>query len=363
MMKLHLDFSALHQLAQKIGAPSVQFGIDADPRDFDPIVIGDGREVPITEVSTAGGLLSYKGRQVVLYIKDHSHNFDRVVAQPSEGNKFHLAHCSTLAEMIDKKRYERYVVKNSVDRLFTISSTRPQERQTQVKLHVCKNCLNTLNYQGYKTQGARRTEIVDEFDLQRFFATFTSCFRHSPSGVKHESALYTTDWAALSLPIRQSSQFCCADCGVNCSSHSYLSHVRHKNRVLTDNNPDNLEVLCADCCRKSQPQFMRVTQKEMRTIQQLRADQGLFAISSWADVLRLCDPALYGDAHELRDRGWPPPVLHYAVQNSHNKTVILDMAWPQQKKALSLWPVGMIPQWQIFGFRQIKLPKQTVDRI
>ena len=274
-MKLYVDFSALHQLAHKIGETTATFQLVNSPRQFDPIVIGDGREVAISDVSVVGGVLSYKGRQVVLYIKDHSYHFDRVLGDASLGNKFHLAHCSTLKEMIERKRYERYVVKNSVDRLFTISTSRPTERQAQVALQVCKNCLISLNYQGYKNDYSKRTDIVNNFDLNQFFAIYSSHFSHLPSGVETSSVDYSDNWAELSRQTRERRQFICADCGVNCSVKPYLSHVHHINGVKRDNSPENLEVLCADCHRKEHQGFMYVSHKDMRAINQLRADQGL----------------------------------------------------------------------------------------
>lgn len=272
-MKLYVDFSALQALALQVGEPSATFTLEANPRGFDPIEIGDGREVMASEVEVVEGLLSYDGRQVVLYIKDHSYNFDRVLTNASMGNKFHLAHCSTLADMMEKKRYARYVVKNSVDRFFIISTSRPEPREAQVKLQVCKNCLSSLNYQGYKDLYAQRDQIVSNFDLTHFFSTYQSHFTQLPNAVETSSMHYSDDWDQISRQLRQQRQFTCAHCQVNCSTHPHLSHVHHINGVKSDNRPGNLEVLCADCHRQEHEGFMYVSPEDIALINQLRRDQ------------------------------------------------------------------------------------------
>lgn len=80
-MKLSIDISELIQLGKKMLPEGVDFFLDESPIDFDPIDIelSTGKEVSIEDLDPGSGLISYHGRQVLLYIRDHSGRYDAAI--------------------------------------------------------------------------------------------------------------------------------------------------------------------------------------------------------------------------------------------------------------------------------------------
>jgi len=107
-------------------------------------------------------------------------------------------------------RFERYVVINDTSGNFPISGSSYYGGHVDegvAKLKICKFCLGQLNYKGYST-GAYRTEVFDQFDMEEFFATYSSFFPHMPSR-KAETAEtnYSSDWAKISSHYRVEKNF------------------------------------------------------------------------------------------------------------------------------------------------------------
>ncbi|MBL3601800.1 MAG: hypothetical protein JMN25_18375 [gamma proteobacterium endosymbiont of Lamellibrachia anaximandri] len=147
MARLNVDFSALHAAVAKMGASEIHFSIDISSRPLEPIDIQleEGIEVPLDEIEHDSGLLSYQGRQILLYIKDHGWNVSNVIEGHALGNKYHVADCGTLQSMRQRNRFDRYVVTNKLTGEFEISGINSvtQEIQSGVaRLKVCRNCLN-----------------------------------------------------------------------------------------------------------------------------------------------------------------------------------------------------------------------------
>lgn len=147
-MKLSIDISELIQLGKKMLPEGVDFFLDESPIDFDPIDIelSTGKEVSIEDLDPGSGLISYHGRQVLLYIRDHSGRYDAAIVDGEKGKRFHIAWCRTLDEMRHKNRFERYHATNRIDGLFEIDDG--SGRSQDVDLRVCMNCLERLNYKG-----------------------------------------------------------------------------------------------------------------------------------------------------------------------------------------------------------------------
>lgn len=187
-MYLNVDFTSLYAAVNRMGADTVNpgFVIRREMVRLDPIDVEleEGIEIDSSEVgSTDNGLLTYKGRQVLLYIQDHRWKIQDVLDNRKDGNKFHVVYCSTLEEMHSEGRYERYVVTNDLSGEFYITGKDYDTRARingKARLKVCKNCLRKLNYQEYQSHGRDRDRIVAEFDLEAFFVKYKSSFPHMP---------------------------------------------------------------------------------------------------------------------------------------------------------------------------------------
>ncbi|CNK85655.1 type II Zorya anti-phage system protein ZorE [Yersinia proxima] len=348
-MKLTLDFSELIALGKKMLPSGAKFSLDEALVVFDPIDIelSAGKEVSIADLDPGSGLISYRGRQVLLYIRDHSGRYDAAIEDGEKGKRFHIAWCRTLDEMRQKNRFERYHATNRVDGLFEIDDG--LGRSQDADLRVCMNCLERLNYKGSIDKIQKRI-IFKSFSLNNFFSHYSTCFRHMPKGI-HDKANsgYVDNWKEISRSVREQSSYKCNDCGVDLSSTRQLCDVHHKNGVKYDNSAENLHVLCKDCHRK-QPlhEGIFVTQAEMAIIQRLRSQQGLLKADSWKDIYELTDPSVHGDINIMQHKGYQPPVPGLDLQNSaHEIIATVEAAWPTLKIAVNLTEI-QVEGWEIF---------------
>lgn len=357
-MKIKYDFSELARVADKFNSESVDFEINLTVFEFEPldIQLSEGLEIDLSDIKIDAGLLSYQGRQVLLYIKDHSYSngassskFDAAVENPESGNRFHVSDCSTIKKMRSMNRFERYVATNNVSGYFEIeaSSNYGPNRTAKVALKVCKNCLSNLNYKGYSSEGVRG-KVFSEFSLDEFFSEYSSCFSYMPKAWGETFKVgYVSNWQEISKATREREGYTCSHCKINLSSNKNLCHVHHINGVKNDNNASNLKVLCIDCHRR-QPyhEGMYVKHSDMQVITALRHKVGIFKNNSWGAVLNYADPALLGDLLILKRKGEYPPHIGYSIENNLGETVIFDVAWPQKKTALLIDPIE-VPGWKI----------------
>jgi hypothetical protein len=140
--------------------------------EFDDKLSTTGIEIDIDELEVKQGLLSIRGRQVLLFIPDHGFKVMDTLVDPSLGNKFHVTDCKTLELMKRKNRFARYKITNSFSGIFEIFGTNENGDlvEDEARLHVCKNCLNQLNYKGAANQAVKaRNEIVKTFKIDEFF--------------------------------------------------------------------------------------------------------------------------------------------------------------------------------------------------
>ena len=329
-IKLNNAFPALEDLCRRMGADPNR----SNWQQPDPVVsaalqklwkeLKEGKEVPLEEVKHGpGGLLSYKGEQVLLYIKDSG--FDKYTLEnaPAKANRFHVAECATLEIMRSAGRFERYVITQRTNGEFPVhyyDYDRREKRETEAALKVCMNCLRTLNYNGYSElnpenmdvdlclrtliyngyserkwvftdlQGSLRTLNYNEyseqqakrhviwwnFSIPEFFQHYATFFRTLPR--RSDTALpesYVRDWARISRGAREGANWCCTKCGVRANQHKRLLHCHHKNGAVSDNAPANLEVLCA-LCHSEQPYHRPGVSPGVRaTLAALRKAQGI----------------------------------------------------------------------------------------
>lgn len=294
-MKLVLDFTELIRIRTDMGAEKSSWapGTDfLDPREEIRIQLQTGIEITLEDVDSGpGGLLTYKGEQVILYIKDTRSDLYTLEHEPEKSRRFHVAECETLETMRLKGRFERYVVTNRVDGLFLVDwfdKDTGEHGETEAALKVCKNCLKAINWRGYENSldrlelevGRRQTksEIWSRFEISQLLREFSTFFHNKPTRTDKtaEPNVYVAGWAGLSERTRRSKNWTCEDCGVNLRAAPYLLHCHHKNGVVTDNKPSNLKVLCAvDHAKQPSHGHMRVRLKDKSLITNLRLQQGL----------------------------------------------------------------------------------------
>jgi hypothetical protein len=169
-MDLKFDFSALWTQVKRVTDELVPFKVEFT-HHLDPIDVAlseRGVDVVLDEIEDIGNLLSYKGRQILLYIPDHAGSVSNVLAGSAEGKKFHVAHCQTLEKMKEAKRFERYVATTKLDGYFTLTGAdylTGKEIRGDARLLVCKHCLSKLNYKQAALSPATRHKIETTLTL------------------------------------------------------------------------------------------------------------------------------------------------------------------------------------------------------
>ena len=318
---------------------TADFSLDSSRVGIDPIDIEleRGKEVDIKDIDFSGPVAAVNGRQILLYIQDHSFRFHSVLSGEDSGNRFHVTDCKKLEEMRRNNKFERYVVTNNLSGKFKISGEGRYDRgrkESEVALIVCKLCLIKLNYRGAEYYPVRQ-KITQEFSIPEFFKTYSSCFRHEPKGFRSGSQGYTPNWNDIASHLKKEKDYQCEKCSVMLKEHKRLLHVHHINGVKFDNVPTNLKVLCADCHRREPlHSHMHVKHPDMQLLTRLRNEQGLIK-NSWTDALELCDAAIFGALEKLKRSGWPAPEIGYEF--SDNKSAVIgevEAAWPERKYAI-----------------------------
>lgn len=366
-MKLDVDFSALDMAVKKMGAQSIKIEFTNEIIPIEPIdkQLDEGIEVNFEDINFDAGLASYQGRQVLLYIKDHSYGnkIYSVLQDGAKGNKFHIADCKTLADMRMKGRFDRYVVTNKVDGVFKVSGhdNRTNELiQGETKLNVCQYCLESINYKKFSSlpRGSARREFVGQFSLADFFDTYSSFFKFMPSGIAEKTSnIYSDDWDVLSRKIRERVSYQCQQCGLDLSLNTRLLHVHHVNGIKSDNSEDNLRALCCDCHRK-QPNHnhMFVPHDQTQQINHLRKKQGVNFKDNWKDVYDLADPGMHGVIDLLERYKVHMPEVGEELQNQGGRVVAeLELAWPIKKVGVAVDKEDAIAAtklgWKVYSMR------------
>lgn len=339
MVKISVDFSNLWNEVRKITPDTADFALDSGRRGVDPIDIqlDEGKEVDIEGINFEGLLASVNGRQVLLYIPDHSFKFSEVVSGEKGGNKFHVADCKTLEMMRREKRFERYIVTNNMSgkfRIFGKGRFDNNKAEAEVSLFVCKNCLIKLNYKGAEEYSLRQG-VVDSFSIPEFFETYSSCFRYEPKGFRNREEGYVAGWSDIASKLKKDKGFQCEKCRVVLKDHKRLLHVHHVNGVKSDNNPANLKALCMDCHRKEpMHSHMHIKHVDMKMLTRLRKEQDLIR-DAWGEALELCDPAVRGALEKYKKKGLVAPEIGYEFLD-HNSAVVgeVEAAWVEKKLAI-----------------------------
>lgn len=291
--------------------PPSAFRFDAELVSDDPFE--DGGDVieldDLGVVDKTKGPLSIAGQMVVLYIKDHGSNALAVINGDVEaGRRVHLAYCSTLEKMERENKFDRYHLSRNPKRKYLISGSKSywsdEIIEREAELAICKNCLNFLDYDGYRQLSYRdRTIRTRDFDYHRFFSVYSSLFKKMPKKTEDDAAGYVEGWRQISIEKRSKANFTCQDCGFKAAPQdSAFIHVHHVNGDKTNNSDANLCVLCIDCHKLQpghghlwiEPKLLERFRKAKRSAQRqlTRADSAEFCLD-------YIDPALRSPANRL----------------------------------------------------------------
>ena len=281
-MRLSISFSELADAVRKMGASSIPWTSKAEsmnPPDIKEILAKGILEVNIEDVeSDDRELLTYKGEQVLLYIKDTKQTRDILENHVRDARRFHVAECRTLEQMRNDNRYDRYVVTRNTSGDFEVEydDTRigGDRGETTSRLMVCKNCLHTLNYKGYAC--SYDNIIWEEFDIKEFLETYQTNFVVLPRYTDETAPRggYSDSWLQESRDYRESVHWKCESCKVDLSSNKNLLDTHHRNAVTRDDRMRNLQALCK-LCHQKQPRHSSyyVKPRAKATIEKLRQEQ------------------------------------------------------------------------------------------
>ncbi|MFT4953592.1 MAG: hypothetical protein ACI9A0_003311 [Pseudoalteromonas tetraodonis] len=344
-MKLTVNFGQLRHAVQLMGAKEADFELGFAFKDIDPIdaALRNGQElgkdIDLGDIKNSNGVLSYKGRQVMLYIPDQGDDIRHVIKDGKQGRRIHIAECSTLQLMRETGRFPRYQVTNEVSGYVPVFGVDPEthkELKDKAHLGTCMNCLRTLNYQGYALKTKQdRNIIFESFSFVKFFETYSSYFKSLPdSTINEDSVTYTSDWPSISSRIKNEVNYICQQCDVDLDSEKKLLHVHHIDGVKKNNDSNNLRALCCDC-HKKQPHHghLYIKPVDVITINRLRREQHKFDNSDYSQLIKCADTALEGLILKCQSSRVPLGELGITVQYDCN-SVSFDLCWPRKKVAV-----------------------------
>ena len=239
------------------------FGKFSFNTDWETIEISGITITPLDKnFSIKNNELFYKNTKVLLYIRDQA-----MYGQPEDilknyksAYKFHLSWCQTLQTMFNSGKYEKYVVSTRQDDVLLVRAIGSNNKvyESEQKLHVCRYCLSTLNYKGYRyATKAQKDKIYNEFSLKEFFNVQNSdySFHDMPKHDEYSAKtnIYPDNWEHVSELHRKLCHYQCERCGKDCSHDHKLLHVHHINGNKQDLRQTNLIALCHECHIQEHP--------------------------------------------------------------------------------------------------------------
>lgn len=85
---------------------------------------------------------------------------------------------------------------------------------------------------------------------------------------------YPENWSEISEAFRKKCEYICAICGVDCSTHSYLTDAHHLNSDKSDCRDTNLQCLCK-FHHAQQHSHYKIKENDLQSLQKLWEDQGI----------------------------------------------------------------------------------------
>lgn len=347
-MKLSVNFDLLKKAAKQMGAEPIHFDISSK---FEHAKIDDilgsttGQQIDLKDpglnLDGAGGLLSYQGRQVLLFLPKQFNDITLVKSDYTKGNKFHISDCSTLQQQIKRGTFKNYSATNNLHNKFRVygfdHNNERDEFDTQ--LNVCQNCLKKLNYKNFNHENwNNKRDIVKNFQIDEFLETYSTLFEYLPDVYESTSNKeYTNDWNTISKNYRESKKYICETCDTSFIEYKNLLHTHHINGIKSDNNINNLKAVCVDCHRKEiNHKHVMMTYEQLQHIHILRKKQNKIKINNWDDVFKFSDLSLYGYINILKNKNENKlPDIAVLVQ-SKNKQIALDLVWSNSRAKYAL---------------------------
>ena len=248
-MKIEVGFAKLNTVLEKMGIEELVEGPGSD--GWDPIDIElSGKGIDLVDPSQItvddDGTLSYEGRKILVYIRDQ---------YPNGGYKFHVANCGTIQGMKNAGQFEtRYVASDRADGTFTVNIIdfgEIIEKEKNVEMLVCKNCLRHLNYENYTNYYANQEKIYRNFSLKKFFEKYGETTVSKPKHTDRTAPInvYSPHQEVFSRICRERAMWKCEECGIhlgNGEAKKFL-HSHHIDRDKSNNRTANLRALCVDC--------------------------------------------------------------------------------------------------------------------
>ena len=361
-INIQVDLSRLEVAVKKMGTAIQPFDLGNSESDIAiELERAEGVEIKLEDLEVKQGLLHYKDMQIVLFIPDHSRKrglFEDAVNNGSKGHKFHIGDCKKLENMKRENKFDRYAVSRNPDGNFKIYglTSRGNEIRAVVRLNVCQFCLGLLNYKGARESSQHRWQVAQEFDINEFFASYSSLFKELPRSTDNRKIGYSDDWKEISARTRNQANYTCQSCKVNLSGQKNLLHVHHINGIKSDNTYANLSVLCADCHRK-QPchDCMHVSHENIQLINQLRREQGITnSPLTWDEAFKYADPAVHGVLSHSQRLGYMVPFIAYELTDRHGHHISdLEVAWTNIKEGIYITKPAVVPPgWKLFSIEE-----------
>ena len=223
------------------------------------------------EVAQPGGAMLYKGRPVLVYLRDQM--LKRLNYDNGWYNPFHVCYCQALRDAKAQHRYEnRYVLTYDTSGDFLVNLNindktaagkvvfQAREQGVYRRLNVCQSCLYELNWKGFRKYTAhgikwyeggdkqKRRQMARTFSIKEFLQSVRK-LQFQPLEIEGISAVagtavkkYTLT-AEMKRQIKDSVNNIC-EC---CHKQSADLEIHHKNHNQGDNRRENLMVICRSC--------------------------------------------------------------------------------------------------------------------
>ena len=166
------------------------------------------------------------------------------------GYKFHFRWCSTLEDMSDNGRIQRYRAKYDICNPEFEINDGSDKKELKVCLNCCKNFVIGSVYKLFGVYPGDK-KIVDKFRMPEFFEEFGKIDLPSSTHPGGKDG-YTRNWPAVSRREKEKVGWICQnqECGRDYNLDKSNLHVHHKSGVKSNNPSSNLEVVCRECHSK-----------------------------------------------------------------------------------------------------------------
>lgn len=208
----------------------------------------------LSDVSVADDwTLEYGWIKIVVYIRDQHSKWFNFYTWKSD-YKFHFYNCATISTYRKEWKFDwKYVVnRHKTFNVNLIDFWKIVKENLELDLHVCKWCLQWINYKWYKTHWwYLENDVYNNFTREEYFESFKS----KVSIPKHNHLskpmdIYPDDWNNLSRKAKERVWYICEDCWLDCSKTKTWLQVHHKDHNKWNNSISNYEVLCYNCHSK-----------------------------------------------------------------------------------------------------------------